>query len=87
MDAPLHKADYLYFPSNENINMFSSAFLFQKFSMVFRIFGMLYNQQQANINHHVFYLVTPREIKSCDKIKILDKEPVAKKAKLASSTT
>ena len=87
MDAPLHKADYLYFPSNENINMLSSAFLFQKFSMVFRIFGMLNNQQQANINHHVFYLVTPREIKSCDKIKILDKEPVPKKAKLASSTT
>ena len=30
-------ADYLHFPSNENINMFSLAFLFQKFWMVFRI--------------------------------------------------
>ena len=67
MDATLHKADYLHFPSNESINMFSSAFLFQKLSMVFLIFGMLYNQKQANINHHVFYLVTPREIKSHDK--------------------
>ena len=30
-------ADYLHFPSNENINIFSSAFLFQKFWMVFVI--------------------------------------------------
>lgn len=70
MDAPLHKADlktYIFQAMHENINMFSSAFLFQKFSMVFLIFEMLYNQKQANINHHVFYLVTPHEIKSCNK--------------------
>ena len=41
MDAPLHKADlktYIFQAMHENINIFSSAFLFQKFSMVFLIF-------------------------------------------------
>ena len=47
--------------------MFSSAFLFQKFLMVFFIYGMLCNQKQVNITHHVFYLVTPDENKSQEK--------------------
>ena len=59
-------ADYLYFPSNENKNMFSSAFLFQNFLMVFLIFKMLCTQKQVDTNH-VFYLVMLREIKSCEK--------------------
>ena len=50
------------------------------------IFGMLYNQKQANIDHHVFYLVMPHEIYSCEN-KIIDKGPVLKKAKVASSST
>ena len=60
-------ADYWHFPSNEKVNMFLSAFSFQKFAMVFLLFGMFCNQKQANINHHGFYLVTPCEIKSYEK--------------------
>ena len=71
-------ADYLYFPSNKNINMFSSAFLFQNFLMVFPIFKMLCTQKQAGTNH-VFYLVMPHEIEVV-KSKILDEGPVPKKA-------
>ena len=63
-------ADYLYFLSNKNINMFSSAFLFQNFLMVFPIFKMLCTQKQAGTNH-VFYLVMPHEIEVV-KSKILD---------------
>ena len=56
------------FPSNENKNMFSSAFLFQNFFkiMVFLIIGTLFTQKHTKTNH-VFYLVMPHEIKSCEK--------------------
>ena len=65
--------------------MFSSAFLFQIFFMVFPIFKTLCTQKQAGTNH-VFHLVTPYEIEVV-KSKILDKGPVPKKAKVASSTS
>mgnify|MGYP000232368923 CR=1 FL=1 len=71
-------ANYLYFQSNKNINMFSSAFLFQNILMVFPIFKMLCSQKQAGTNH-VFYLVMPHEIEVV-KSKILDEGPVPKKA-------
>ena len=53
--------------------------------MVFPIFKMLCTQKHAGTNH-VFYLVTPHEIEVV-KSKILDKGPVPKKAKVASSTS
>ena len=71
-------ANYLYFQSNKNINMFSSAILFQNILMVFPIFKMLCSQKQAGTNH-VFYLVKPHEIEVV-KSKILDEGPVPKKA-------
>ena len=60
-------------------------FLIQNFLMVFPIFKMLCTQKHAGTNH-VFYLVTPHEIEVV-KSKILDKGPVPKKAKVASSTS
>ena len=53
--------------------------------MVFPIFKTLCTQKQAGTNH-VFHLVTPYEIEVV-KSKILDKGPVPKKAKVASSTS
>ena len=68
MDATQERALYnswwLLFSNQWKHNAFSSAFLFQKFLMVFFYFEMLCNQKQVNIIHHVFYLVTPDEIKS-----------------------
>ena len=71
-------ANYLYFPSNKNINMFSSAFLIQNVLIIFPIFKMLCTQKQAGTNH-VFYLVMPHEIEVV-KSKVLDEGPVPKKA-------
>ena len=48
-------------------NEIQSAFLSQKLWIVFLIFGTLCNWKQVNINH-VFYFVTPHEIKSCEKL-------------------
>ena len=50
----------------DNIKMFSSAFLSQKLSMVFLIFGHFQTKKQKNV-FHVFYLVAPHKIKSCEK--------------------
>ena len=75
--ALITTANYLYFLSNKNINMFSSAFLFQNILMVFPIFKMLCSQKQAGTNH-VFYLVMPHEIEVV-KSKIFDEGPVPKK--------
>ena len=55
------------------------------FLMVFPIFKTLCTQKQAGTNH-VFYLVTPHKIKVVIS-KIIDKGPVPKKAKVASSTS
>ena len=60
------RGDYLCLPSDENKKRFSSAFLFWIFLMVFLIFGTVCTQKQADTNH-VFYLVMPQEIKSCEK--------------------
>ena len=61
-------ADYLQFPSNENKNMFSSAFLFRKF--LYSISKSMYSI--------LLYHMRLKVVKS----KILNKGPVPKKAKL-----
>ena len=64
-ERALYNSRLLIFPKHyDNIKMFSSAFLSQKLSMVFLIFGQ--TKKQKNI-FHVFYLVAPHEIKSCEK--------------------
>ena len=78
-------ADHLYFPSNENKNMFLSVFLFQNFvDSISNFQDTLHPKARGYKSCILFSYATRLKVV---KSKILDEGPVPKKAKVDFSTT